>query len=482
MPLRPLILPILASGLSFLFLIFAFPLGGLSWLIFLFLPPFLLLYRLRTGPCVLLVAVIFICSASYVSKAWWIVPTITQALGGSYALASSLISLLGVVAALPYVIGFLILKQNEASESRYFAIRFSLIFAFAAAVVPSVFLVTPGHALHDVDILRGVVRFGGLEILNFLVALVGVLIFEIMTARSFAKRFAFIFGLVIVSVTWIGLGNWQIADAIETEAEQSSRPAKLHIRVAAVQPNVPHRRITYRNSASRRHYRSEVMQQISNAFDEPNVDMIILPEIPGLTNLLRNIEMRNFIFRRVGETGRPILLTSHREIDEIGSNDRWFVTSSAVLVTAPNLTQVSDKSVLIPFGEFLPFERTWPKLRDWMPSAGILVPGKKFRSFDLNGHRLAMLLCYDDLFPKIAMRRMADRPDLFITLTNENDFVNSDASKFHILLAKFRALETGIPLLRISNSGENLMFDPFARHILSVISPPNTSHRRSSNE
>jgi apolipoprotein N-acyltransferase len=130
-----------------------------------------------------------------------------------------------------------------------------------------------------------------------------------------------------------------------------------------------------------------------------------------------------------------------------------------------------DKSHLVPFGEYFPFRETLDKFlgkntlkkitagdRDFTPGEGpqsIPLP-EGFPSF-------SGLVCYEVIFPGAIIHPTHPRPGWIINVTNDAWYGNSSGPYQHLESARFRAIEEGIPLVRVANSGVSAVFDAYGQ-------------------
>lgn len=120
-----------------------------------------------------------------------------------------------------------------------------------------------------------------------------------------------------------------------------------------------------------------------------------------------------------------------------------------------------DKQVLLPFGEYVPAESWLPALREGLPNTGNFVAGPRRRALHLGERRLAVTLCYEDLHGTYVNELVArDRAHLIVNLTNDAWFHGTSAARWHLALAKFRAIEQRRYLARATNSGVSVVIDP----------------------
>jgi len=126
-----------------------------------------------------------------------------------------------------------------------------------------------------------------------------------------------------------------------------------------------------------------------------------------------------------------------------------------------------DKNKLVPFGEYNPFKKFLSSLKiiasDSEFSKGELINGKFFSFDDLN---LYPMICYEAIFP--FQIRNDKHYDLIINITNDRWFGKTFGPIQHFWLAKQRAIETGIPMVRVSNSGISSVIAPNGKEIKSL--------------
>jgi apolipoprotein N-acyltransferase len=126
------------------------------------------------------------------------------------------------------------------------------------------------------------------------------------------------------------------------------------------------------------------------------------------------------------------------------------------------LAAVYDKHHLVPFGEYLPLQGLADQLGHRGARggpAGRLQPGFRSRRSTSDrslGHAFPMI-CYEAIFPGYIRRR--PRPDWMVHVTNDAWFGNFSGPWQHLALARLRAAEQGLPVLRAANTGVSAVID-----------------------
>ncbi len=123
-----------------------------------------------------------------------------------------------------------------------------------------------------------------------------------------------------------------------------------------------------------------------------------------------------------------------------------------------------DKAHLVPFGEYLPG-------RAWLPSwlQAVATEGADFsagpgpRTLRLPGlPPVSPLICYEAIFPGAGVDS-ADRPHWLLNLTNDAWYGRTAGPHQHFAIAQTRAVEEGMPLVRVANTGISGVVDAYGR-------------------
>jgi len=131
-----------------------------------------------------------------------------------------------------------------------------------------------------------------------------------------------------------------------------------------------------------------------------------------------------------------------------------------------SLTTYYDKIHLVPFGEYLPFQRALEAigLQQLVRMRGGFDSGATPRPL-LRVPRLpplGPLICYEAIFPR-AIVQGDERPGLLINVTNDGWFGNTTGPRQHFHQSRVRAVEEGLPLIRAANNGISAAVDGYGR-------------------
>lgn len=121
-----------------------------------------------------------------------------------------------------------------------------------------------------------------------------------------------------------------------------------------------------------------------------------------------------------------------------------------------------DKFHLVPFGEFVPSGFGWFVRQMQIPLSGFTRGALDQPSLSWQGQRLALNICYEDLFGEELAARFGvsdQAPTVLVNASNIGWFGNTVAVDQHLNISRMRALELQRPMLRATNTGATAIID-----------------------
>lgn len=131
-----------------------------------------------------------------------------------------------------------------------------------------------------------------------------------------------------------------------------------------------------------------------------------------------------------------------------------------------------DKNHLVPFGEYLPFEKALKAIGlsqlTELAGGSAWAAGQGLQTVKLPGvPSFSPLICYEAIFPgQVVLGE--DRPEWMLVISNDAWFGMTDGPYQHLALSRLRAIEEGLPMVRSTSTGVSAVIDSYGRTISSL--------------
>jgi apolipoprotein N-acyltransferase len=236
--------------------------------------------------------------------------------------------------------------------------------------------------------------------------------------------------------------------------------AGIPLHVAGIQGNVPV--YDYWNEKCEGRIMEGYMKNSRKAL-AGNPDLVVWPEAATPRPLLIDEIIFNQVKDLAACTGADFLIGSvHYEQQPRGDYN------SAILLTRHAASaQIYNKVHLVPFGEYVPFRRSFPFF-SWVVGNKVpfdFDPGKGPALLELSVKpvKLGPLICFEDTLGDLTRRSAKLGAQLLMTLTNDGWFEHSVATRQHLANAQLRTVETGLPMVRVADTGISCVIDRYGR-------------------
>ncbi len=175
--------------------------------------------------------------------------------------------------------------------------------------------------------------------------------------------------------------------------------------------------------------------------------------------------------KALGEIARAlqgkILITGAARAEE--EDGRTKLYNAIDVLDGARLVSAYDKVHLVPFGEYLPLDGLLRPFGVHHLVPGIWDVGLGPRRLSVPGlPPVAPLICYEAIFPAGAVEAGAPRPQWMLNVTNDGWFGRTSGPYQHFAQARLRAIEEGLPLVRVANTGISAIVDPYGRVLQSL--------------
>ena len=320
-----------------------------------------------------------------------------------------------------------------------------------------------GMALAFSDALIQPAAVGGVYGLSLFVVLLATTPVLFASYAQSARRAAFL--LVGFAVLVWGGGAWHLSSA-KTETHPD-------VTLRLVQPNID-QKLKWRPSLRHAHVVRQVeLSRLPATTDTPPTH-VIWAETAVPFYLASDPERLALVARAVPKDG--LLITGAPRIERKpaprpGESPVRVWNSLHAVDGQGRIIATYDKAHLVPFGEYMPF-RAW--LSRFMNVSKITAGSTDFSAgpgplnMDMGrAGRASPLICYEGIFPG-AVTASAARPDWLLNITNDGWYGRTAGPYQHFQQVRMRAVEEGVPVVRVANTGISGVIDGYGRitHVL----------------
>ncbi len=331
---------------------------------------------------------------------------------------------------------------------------------------------TMGYSAGAFEGLEQLAAYGGVYGLTFLVVFVGaapaiLAADDDETSRGFSGR-VFVVAMILAATG----AAWSVG-ASRLSGAQSEFEENVKLRL--IQPNIAQNRKwdpKYRNEIFSTFLELSDMATNPQVTGVKDVNHVVWPESALPFLLEANPRAREQIAELLPENVTLITGALRRApVGRPGEPDDNRSRNSVLVINHEGKTVASyDKAHLVPFGEYLPFASLLEPLglRQMVTLPGSFVPGFGPRTIALqNAPPVSLLVCYEIIFPRAVIDR-DKRPGWILNVTNDAWFGESIGPRQHFAQSRMRAIEEGLPVVRVANTGISAVIDPYGRTLKSL--------------
>ncbi|MBY0494462.1 MAG: apolipoprotein N-acyltransferase [Cyanobacteria bacterium] len=159
----------------------------------------------------------------------------------------------------------------------------------------------------------------------------------------------------------------------------------------------------------------------------------------------------------------PLLLGS----DELEDGDPPKNYNSAFMLDTRGATAAVYRKIhLVPFGEYVPFQRLLFFVAPLVEAVSAFSKGTRVTMMPVEGHMVSTAICYEVTYPALQREAVREGSELLTTITNDAWYGESSAPYQHFEMAIMRAIEQGRYLVRSANTGISGIVDPYGRVLI----------------
>ena len=230
--------------------------------------------------------------------------------------------------------------------------------------------------------------------------------------------------------------------------------------------------IAKHHNYKKKNIRSNIDKQIalSNNSSAQEIDLLIWPEssIPLLLN--QSDESLKYIFSKLKNI-------KYLFAGSFAAEENKYFNTAYLINNKGNIIDYYRKTNLVPFGEYIPLISSLP-IKTITNNISNFYPGEitdKIIKID-ESISFTPLICYDAIFTG----RFNNNSDFLVNITNDIWFNRklfgkqiSSGLYQHSNIVRLRAIEEGMPMIRVANNGLTTIFDSYGS-IVKQIKPDNS--------
>lgn len=186
-----------------------------------------------------------------------------------------------------------------------------------------------------------------------------------------------------------------------------------------------------------------------------NIDLVIWPEsaVPKVYSSEKALKQYKSLAK---ELDAPILAGILLKNEE-------YHTNNAILIDKDSVKANYAKRQLVPFGEYMPYQKALSKLFPYLTNLNIIeddyISGESSAIMKTDIGNLGNIICFESIYPHLTRQSVRDGAELMIETTNDSWLEDSPAMYQHLAHGVFRSVENGRYLVRSANSGVSATID-----------------------
>jgi apolipoprotein N-acyltransferase len=251
------------------------------------------------------------------------------------------------------------------------------------------------------------------------------------------------------------LGLYAVGSLCMWHAQAASRI----LRVACLQPNMD-QSMKWSKANEDNTYR--IMESLTRSAVPLEPSLIIWPETASPNYLLWNLMALERVTKMVRDSKTPTLVGCLDAVKVQGRGVQQFNSADAFSASGL-LCGTFHKMHLVPFGEYVPFQKYLRFLGPVVGDLGNFNSGVTHRLFDAKDFTYTPLICYEAIFPMEARNASLTGADLLVNISNDAWYGRTAALYQHALLCAAQAAAVRRPMARAANTGISFLADASGR-------------------
>ena len=270
--------------------------------------------------------------------------------------------------------------------------------------------------------------------------------------ENFSGIYPYFLLFFLVLILGVGLPRY-----FEVENEQET------LEIMLVQGNIPQENILNPGRAAENFQR--YLDLSEDAYREHGpVDLMVWPETVFSSSVARRFpDAERALSRLASNLESPIFFGAMYRDPATGES------YNSILLQKPGRdsweAQRYDKVRLVPLAEYFPLPDLLNRLWDIRINLGLYSRGEGIQVFTSSDFSFGGVICFESYFPQPALDTVRGGAAHLFVLTNDAWFLESIGLDQHAAVAAVRAVETGVGVTQVANTGYTLSFDYTGRQV-----------------
>jgi apolipoprotein N-acyltransferase len=381
---------------------------------------------------------------------WWIAAMIVE--GVSRALIASGLVLLLLYLSLYWGVVAVLVRRIENRPLAIWAFPFFWVACeFLRSLTSQLGFPwgTVGYAFARIPAMLQLASVTGIHGVSFSILLCNSLIFMALSQKHWRRTLLYLLIFLILLGTQATIGGMVVSGA---------RYGSM-IKCSCIQANI----LPEVKRAHEVEERIAVLEGLTLTAATRQTDLIIWSETSVPCYWREDSDCINRIKDIARSAGVPVVAGAPEYVPIPGRKGRARY-NSAFLISGDGETMGRYRKIyLVPFGEHIPFDNTFPALRKVNLGQGDYSPGDSFSVLSTGEFSLSALICFEAIFPRLVRKIVRNGAGLLVNITEDSWYGRTSGPYQHAEMAIVRAVENRISIARCANSGISMLVDPHGR-------------------
>ena len=189
----------------------------------------------------------------------------------------------------------------------------------------------------------------------------------------------------------------------------------------------------------------EKYQKLARRDGWKDIDLFVLSESSSPYDLTQNGYYET-VYANINNDKSSLIVGFNRYDNFNEITDDYDIYNTMALVNKTGINYIYDKEHLVPFGEYIPLKKYLP-FKKFTEGLKDFSRGQKRDTMTIAHIKLLPLICYEIIFSGL---NIPQEIDAIVNISNDAWFGEFGKAQ-HLEIAKFRAVEEGLPVIRVPN-------------------------------